>query len=68
MNESFFHIQFIIFFKKLFFFKFLAALDLCCCMQAFTREWGLLSNCSVQASHCGGFSLQSMGSRACRLQ
>ena len=29
---------------------------------------GLLSNCSVQASHCGGFSLQSMGSRACRLQ
>ena len=28
---------------------------------------GLLSSCSVQASHCGGFSLQSMASRACGL-
>ena len=27
------------------------------------REWGPLSNCVVQASHCGGFLLQSTGSR-----
>ena len=35
-----------------------AALDLCCCTRHFSScsEQGLLSNCSVQASHCGGFS------------
>ena len=31
-------------------------------------ERGLLSSCSAWASHCGGFSLWSTGSRACRLQ
>lgn len=28
-------------------------------------EWGLLSRCSMWASHRGGFSFQSPGSRAC---
>ena len=39
-------------------FKFLAALGLRCCVQAFSScgEWGLLSSCSKQASHCGAFS------------
>ena len=27
-------------------------------------KWGLLSGCRAWASHCGGFSLQSVGSRA----
>ena len=37
---------------------FMAVLDLCCCEDLFSScgEWGLLSSCSVQASHCGGFS------------
>ena len=36
----------------------MSLLGLCCCMQAFSscREWGLLSGCGVQASHCNGFS------------
>ena len=41
-------------------------LGLCCCVQAFSswREQGLLSNCGVKTSHCGGFSwLQSTGFR-----
>ena len=44
-----------------FFKKFLAALGLCCCVQAFSSfgELGLLSSCGVGASHCSGFSLQS---------
>ena len=46
--------------KKKFFFNylFLAALDLRCCVQAFSScgEQRLLSSCVVMASHCGGFS------------
>ena len=41
-----------------FFFSLLvAAQDLCCCMRTFSScgEQGLLSSCSAQASHCGGF-------------
>ena len=36
----------------------LVALGLWCCVWAFPScsEWGLLSSCGVQASHCGGFS------------
>ena len=36
---------------------FMAVLGLCCCTQAF-------SICDEQASHCGGFSCWSVGSRA----
>ena len=36
-------------YKFFFIYVFLAALDLCCCMQAF-------SSCNAQASHCSGFS------------
>ena len=37
---------------------FLVALDLHCCMQAFSScsEQGLLSSCSARASHCSGLS------------
>ena len=39
------------------FFLALAALGLRCYAQAFSSgEWGPLSSCSAQASHCGGFS------------
>ena len=40
-------------------------LDLCCCVQAFSScgEWGATICCGAHASHCGGFSLQSTGSR-----
>ena len=40
------------------YYLFLTALGLCCCVCAFSSwgEQGLLSNCSAQASHCGGFS------------
>ena len=40
-----------------FFLIFLAVLGLCC-TQVFSGrdEWGLLPSCSVQASHCRGFS------------
>ena len=42
----------------LFIYIYLAVLDLCCCVQAFSscREQELLSSCCVQACHCGGFS------------
>ena len=30
-------------------------------------QWGLLSGCRARASHCGGFLLQSKGSRVCGL-
>ena len=37
---------------------FLAVLGLHCCVRAFSScgFWGLLSSCSAQAFHCGGFS------------
>ena len=37
---------------------FLAALGRRCCRGLFSGcgEWGLLSSCGAQASHCGGFS------------
>ena len=45
------------FFPTYFIYSFLAALGLHCCMGFSLRgEQGLLSNCAVQASHCGGFS------------
>ena len=44
-----------------FIYLFLAALGLRCCMRAF-------SSCRAQASHCGGFSFQSVGSKVCRFQ
>ena len=52
------------------FFFFLAVLGFCCCPQAFCScgECGLLSSRGVQASHCGGFSLQSTGSRVRELR
>ena len=59
----------IIYFVYLFiylFILFLAALGLRCCTQAFSSrgERGATLHCSMQASHCGGFSLlQSTGSR-----
>ena len=36
----------------------MAALDLDCCVRAFSgcEEWGLLSRCGAWASHHGGFS------------
>ena len=42
----------------LLFFFFLASLGLCCCAGFFSScvEWGLLSICSMQASHGSGFS------------
>ena len=41
-----------------YFYLFLAALDLCCFLQAFSacRKRGLLSGCCVWASHCDAFS------------
>ena len=52
-------------FKILFSYLFLAVLGLCWCMVLSNYgKQGLLSSCSVQASHCGGFLLQSTGSRA----
>ena len=47
----------VLFLTDLFIF-FLAVRGLCCCMWALSscREWGLLSSCSEQASHCCGFS------------
>ena len=37
---------------------YLAVLDLCHCMWAFSShvEWGLLSSCGPRASHCDSFS------------
>ena len=45
-------------------FIYLAVLGLHGCTRAFSSygEWGLLSGCSAQASHCGGFSCR--GARA----
>ena len=36
----------------------LAALGFCCCTQAFSgcSQWGLLSSCGAQTSHCSGIS------------
>ena len=47
------------------FFILLFVLGLRCYTQAFSscRERGLTSSCGMQASQCGGFSLQSTGSR-----
>ena len=58
--------------KKMFlfneFFFFLAALDLCCCTQAFSSfgERGLLSRCGEWASHGSGFfcGAWALGTRA----
>ena len=56
-----------------FFFKglvylFMAVLGLCCCMPFSSfREWGFLSNCGAQTSHCRGFSYcgaQAVGAQA----
>ena len=46
----------ILIFKNIYIF--LVVLGLCCCEWTFSgfREQGLLSNCSAQAPHCGGFS------------
>ena len=40
------------------FFKLLAVLGLCCCTRVFSSrsDPGLLSSCSTQDAHCGGFS------------
>ena len=58
------------------FFFFLALLGLHCCAWAFSSpgEQRLLSSCSVQASHCGGFSycvawaLECAGFSSCSTQ
>ena len=44
--------------KKLFIYLFLVVLGFHCCTKTLSssREWGLLSFCSLPASHCGGFS------------
>ena len=49
----------------LFLILFLVVLSLHCCPWAVSScgERGLLSSCDAQASHCGGFSLCSTGSR-----
>ena len=56
MIVSFFKRQLYVFFLIKNFF--LAALSLCCCLWAFfsCSKRGLLSSCSVWASHCDGFS------------
>ena len=66
-----------IFLKFLFIHSFihsLATLGLHCCAWAFFsfKEWGLLSSCHAQTSHCGGFSccgaqaLGCLGFSSCR--
>ena len=54
--------------KIYYLFLFLAVLGLRCFTQASSRcgEQGLLSRCGLWASHCSGYSLQSMASRAHR--
>ena len=49
---------------KSYVFIYLVVLGLCC-TRAFSScsEWGATLPCSAQASHCGGFSLQSTDSR-----
>ena len=41
----------------------LGGLSLCCCVWAFfgCNDWGLLSTCSAQASHCSDFSFAEHG-------
>ena len=57
--------------RSLFFWKnFLAALGLHCCLWAFSScwQWGLLSGCGAQASHCRRFSCcRTQALRACGL-
>ena len=48
-----------------FFFQLILFINFFCAGSSLLR--GLLTNYGVQASHCGGFSLQSTGSRTCRL-
>ena len=66
-------------FYLIFIYLFMPVLGLHCCAQAFSScgkggnslgaVRGDALSCSVQASHCSGFSLlQHMGSGACRLQ
>ena len=64
-------------FLEFYLFLFLAVLGprFCRGFPLAAGEWGLHSSCSAQVSHCGGFScaehrlpVQSMDSRACRLQ
>ena len=45
-----------------------AGSSLMCGLFSSCREQGLLSSCNVGASHCGGFSFWSTGSRMRRLQ
>ena len=63
-------------FKKTFY-SLLSVLGLCCCSRAFPQlwQWGLLSSCSVRASHSVTSLVISlvvislvMGSRTCGLQ
>ena len=56
------------YFFLIYLFGFLTVLGLPCCARAFSNwgEWGLLSSCSAQASHCGGFfccGAQALGAR-----
>ena len=46
---------------------FLAVLGLSCCAGAFSRhsKQGLLSSCSIQASHCGGVSCHGARALGC---
>ena len=55
---------FVLFFI-LFIYLFMAALGLHCCARAFSScgERGATLHCGARASHCGGFSLWSTGSR-----
>ena len=60
--------QLILFFFNrfyLFIYLFLAVLGLCCCAQAFLwlQRVGRYSSWGARASHCGGLSLWSTGSR-----
>ena len=47
-----------------------ATLGLCFCMWAFSScgDGGLLSSCSAQTSHCGGFSVAEHGLQVQGLQ
>ena len=53
----------------------LAVLGLCCCgLFASCSQWGLLSRCDAQASHCNGLSCHRawapgpMGFRSCDMR
>ena len=58
------------FLKNAFIYLFMVALDLPCCMWAFSScdKKGLLSSCRAQASHYSDFSLQSTDSKVDRPQ